>query len=87
VWRRIWHFIVDLADGILSGMLYGHQGGLGIYSTRADAQNAAKLRRWAATSDHKTAESDEPTRRPSHRDDFDARIRRYRRSVNEPPER
>ena len=83
MWRRIWHFIVDLLDGILAGILYGHQGGLGIYSTRAEAQNAHKLRRWAASGGSRSqSEPEHPRKRTEGPADFDARMRRFRRESN-----
>jgi hypothetical protein len=84
--RRVWNVVIDLLDGILAGLLYGHQGGFLWTSTHAEAQNAHKLRRWAATgSTNAAATSDEPARAGS-RDDFDARMRRFRRETNQPTE-
>jgi hypothetical protein len=82
--RRVWHFVTDLLDGILAGLLYGHQGGFLWTSTQAEAQNAHKLRRWAATGNTKgPAPSDEPAHAVRH-DDFDARMRRFRRATDQP---
>jgi len=82
MWRRIWHFVVDLADGILGGLLYGHQGGLGVGSTWANAQNDAKLRRWAASGGRRSADAPEPSRqRTESAADFDSRMRRFRRET------
>ena len=41
--RRILHFIIDLADGILAALLYGNQGGLLYTNTTLEAQNQHKL--------------------------------------------
>jgi hypothetical protein len=84
--RRVWNFVIDLLDGILAGLLYGHQGGFLWTSTHAEAQNAHKLRRWAATGNARaTGSSDEPARAVRH-DDFDARMRRFRRETSQPKE-
>jgi len=81
MWRRIWHFVVDLADGILGGLLYGHQGGLGVGSTWANAQNDAKLRRWAASGGRRSTEEEPSRQRTESAADFDARMRRFRRET------
>jgi hypothetical protein len=39
VLRRIWHFVIDLLDGILGGLLYGHEGGFLWTSTNTEAQS------------------------------------------------
>ena len=46
--RRVLHFIIDLADGILGALLYGNMGGLTYTNTSLEAQNQHKLRSWAA---------------------------------------
>lgn len=84
MWRRIWHFVVDLADGILGGMLYGHQGGFGWYSTSAEIQNANKLRRWAASGKAAAREQPGQRARVERPEDFDARMRRFRRDGANP---
>jgi hypothetical protein len=84
--RRVWHFIVDLLDGILAGILYGNQGGFGIYSTRAEAQNAQKLRRWASEKRSGAAEPEPMRQRLETQADFDARMRRFRRETTKPRE-
>ena len=81
MWRRIWHSILDLVDGILGGMLYGHQGGFGVYSGSAEAQNARKLRQWAASGGSRSMESEQPRKRTESAADFDARMRRFRRDT------
>jgi hypothetical protein len=82
--RRAWNFLVDLLDGFLAGMLYGHQGGLGIYSTRAEAENAHKLRRWAASHQSRSSAETTPRQRVEMQADFDARMRRFRRETTTP---
>jgi hypothetical protein len=84
VWRRVWHFIVDLVDGILAGMLYGHQGGFGVYSGSAEAQNARKLRRWAAGGSGSATRSEQPRQRTESAAAFDVRMRRFRRETTAP---
>jgi hypothetical protein len=84
--RRAWNFLVDLLDGLLAGLLYGHEGGLGIYSTRAEAENAHKLRRWAASHPSRSSEETTPRQRLETRADFDARMRRFRRETTRPPD-
>ena len=82
--RRVWHFLIDLIDGVLAGMLYGHEGGIGIYSTRTEAENAAKLRRWAASGQSGSSERTTPRQRVESPADFDARMRRFRRETSRP---
>jgi hypothetical protein len=80
--KRIWNFVIDLADGILSAMLYGNQGGFLWTSTSAEAQNANKLRRWSAGGKRAASFEDEPPR-AGRSDDFDVRMRRFRRATDE----
>jgi hypothetical protein len=87
--KRLWNFLIDVADGILGAMLYGHQGGFGWTSTRTETQNAHKLRSWAASGKRAASFEDEPAR-PSRHDDFELRMRQFRRATAErgdPPDR
>jgi len=87
--KRVWNFVVDVADGILGGLLYGNQGGFLWTSTRAEAQNADKLRSWSAGGKRSSSLADEAMR-PTRHDDFEARMRRFRRATDEqanPPDR
>jgi hypothetical protein len=70
--RRIWHFLVDIADGILASILYGRQGGLTYTTHGLELENQKKLRQWAAGESAPTQMPDEAT------DDFEARLRRFR---------
>jgi hypothetical protein len=82
--RRVWNFLIDLVDGILAGMLYGHQGGLGVYSTRAEAENAHTLRRWAASGRSGSPDPTTSRQRVESPADIDARMRRFRRETTTP---
>jgi hypothetical protein len=86
VLRRIWHIVVDLLDGILAGMLYGHQGGLGWYSGSAESQNARKLRQWSASGGSRTTTTEPMRQRTESQTDFDERMRRFRRDTSRPSE-
>ena len=82
--RRVWNFVIDLADGILGALLYGNQGAFGITSTGTEAQNADKMRSWAANGTN-SGTRDGPTAVDSP-EDFDARLRRFRRATKHTPE-
>ena len=79
--RRLWNVIVDIADGVIAGMLYGRLGGLTSWSYSAEAENADKLRAWAGG--EKTHAGARDAERP---DDVEARIERIRRNTATPRE-
>ena len=81
--KRVWNFVIDVADGVLGAMLYGNQGGFLWTSTRAEAQNAHKLRSWAASGKRSSSSEGEPGR-PSRQDDFDQRMQQFRRATDQP---
>ena len=76
--RRIWRFLVDLADGIVASLLYGGQGGLTYTTSNLERQNQDKIRGWAAGDADPSQVADETT------SDFDERMRRFRDRVKEP---
>jgi hypothetical protein len=75
--RRIWRFLIDVADGILASILYSRQGGLTYTTYGLELENQKKLRQWAAGEATSTQMPDEAT------DDFDARLRRFRETEND----
>jgi len=80
--RRLWTFLVDLADAIVAAALYGGQGGLTYTTSSLEADNAHKLRRWAAGGKVEEAQ-DEPDPEVVG---VEERIRRFRKATSEPRE-
>jgi hypothetical protein len=78
--RRIWRFLVDLADGVVAALLYGGQGGLTYTTSALELENQEKIRGWAAA-EGEPNQTDEETAA-----DFDERMRRYRDRVAKPDE-
>lgn len=79
--RRVWSFIVDLIDGAFASMLYGSHERT-VMSYGIEAQNEDRLREWAAG----FKEPDDASAEAALADDFDERMRRFRRGTNEPRE-
>jgi hypothetical protein len=75
--RRIWRFLIDVADGILASILYSRQGGLTYTTYGLELENQKKLRQWAAGEATPTQMPDEAT------DDFEARLRRFRETESD----
>jgi hypothetical protein len=76
--RRIWNFLVDLLDGTFASMRYGSDSQV-VTTYEIEAQNEDRLRAWAAGSEKPRDAKAEAA--PA--DDFDARMRRFRRSTCE----
>jgi hypothetical protein len=70
--RRIWHFLVDIADGILASILYGHLGRLTYTTHGLELRIRRRCANGAAGESAPTQTPDEAT------DDFEARLRRFR---------
>ena len=73
--RRVWRFVVDLADGVVAALLYGGQGGLTYTTSELERENQEKLRGWAGGDGEPRQTANEATA------DFDERMRRYRERV------
>ncbi|TMC77590.1 MAG: hypothetical protein E6J09_07115 [Chloroflexi bacterium] len=77
--RRVWNFFVDLIDGVFAAMLYGNHSRT-VTSYGIEAQNQDRLREWAAGS----GKRDDANAEEAPADDFDERMRRFRRGTSEP---
>jgi BioD-like phosphotransacetylase family protein len=76
--RRVWRFLVDLADGVVAALLYGGQGGLTYTTSELERENQEKIRGWAARGKEPIQAAEETTA------NFAERVRRYRDRVTEP---
>ena len=77
--QRAWNFFVDLIDGIFAAMLYGSDSHV-VTTYGIEAQNQDRLRQWAAGS----GKRDDANAADPPPDDFDERMRRFRRGTSEP---
>jgi hypothetical protein len=80
--RRIWGRLLDIADGIVTSLVYSPLSGPDVTTVGEATEKRAKLREWAASGDIPVDAASTDTKVS----DFDERMDRFRRSTSQPRE-
>ena len=78
--RRIWDFVIDVADGVLGAILYSREGGAPYTLPDLENLNESKLRKWSAGSTPLRNEAS-----VNVTDDLQGRIRTFRTRTKNVP--